>query len=127
MAVKARGPKFYGVATRKGGLVATSWDDVTRFMSQHPGAEFHKKFGTESEAWAFVIAKDAELHGGCAEGFYYVPDGSSWKPTDPFLSGAITEAELGSYVSAPVDTPAPSRYISPCTSPDEDDDGEPPW
>ena len=53
--------KYYGVVTRTGSDVFTSWEDVTAFLKEHPGQEFHKRFPTSGEAWDFVEKKQVEL------------------------------------------------------------------
>lgn len=53
--------KYYGVVTRTGSNVFTSWDDVTAFLKEHPGQEFHKRFSSSREAWDFVEKKQVEL------------------------------------------------------------------
>lgn len=57
------GPKFYGVATRTGGGVFKTWDEVLTFLQQHPGAEYHKRFSTEKDAMDFVSERTLELTG----------------------------------------------------------------
>lgn len=93
MSGRNKGPAFYGVVTRTGGTVVRTWDEATAFLAEHPGAEFHKKWPTEPEAWAFVNAKLKELCGeasgeqapptGCFGPHYPAP---TVTPSYPFLS-----------------------------------------
>ena len=64
MSRKSKGPAYYAVVTLSGSAVVRTWDEAQDFLKQHPGAEFHKKFPTEDEAWGFVELKRTELSEG---------------------------------------------------------------
>lgn len=93
MSRRGSGPRFYGVATRTGGGVFNTWDEVLCFLKKHPGAEYHKRFTVKPEAEEFVATRMQELTGDSVNAPVTQTYGSSEDAVPTPREVAVTEED----------------------------------